>query len=151
MSCAILSLLFFLFGIVFMVLKEKAALLLSGFNALSKEERAQYDQVKMSRDQRNAFFLWAIILAMGYLCSLYMTKYCSYIALMIWLILFLKDVHLDVDKAFGKYKKIMMTIHGFGNIDNIPFFVDTSFDQHVEKPFSFSLVMVLINQLFHSH
>lgn len=104
-SCAILSFLFFLFGIVFMVLKEKAALLLSGFNALSKEERAQYDQEKMSRDQRNAFFLWAIILAMGYLCSLYMSKYCSYIALMLWLILFLKDVHLDVDKAFGKYKK----------------------------------------------
>jgi hypothetical protein len=85
-------------------LKEKGALLISGLNSLSKEERAKYDLAKCSKDQRNAFLLWALILGVGTVFSYCLTQYLAILFVAIWLVLFFKDVHLDVEKAFGKYK-----------------------------------------------
>lgn len=71
------SVIFLGMALLFTVLKGKAAILISGFNTMPEEQRKRYDTERMSRDQRNAF---------------------------IWLIVFLRDVHLDEEKAFGRYK-----------------------------------------------
>lgn len=103
--CTFSSLLFFLFALVFTFLKGKAAILISGFNTIPKQEREQYDKEKMSRAQRNSFLIWAIILGIGaFLCQV-LSGYMAIPTFVIWLIVVLKDVHFDDEKAFGKYRK----------------------------------------------
>jgi hypothetical protein len=104
-ACAVSCLLFFLAALIFTALKGKAAILISGFNTLPKQERALYDQERMSQDQRNAFFLWSVIMGIGALLSYFVSKYMAIAAFGVWFLVFLKDVHLDEEKAFGKYRK----------------------------------------------
>ena len=56
--CICCCLLFLIFALIFTILKDKAAILISGFNSMSKDQRKMYDQKKMSKDQRNAFLIW---------------------------------------------------------------------------------------------
>ena len=103
--CGVGSMIFLGMAILFTLLKGKAAILISGFNTMPKEQRERYDRERMSRDQRNAFFLWAAILGAGsVLAHLFSMRYAAMIAVVIWLIVFFRDVHLDEEKAFGKYK-----------------------------------------------
>ena len=102
--CLILGGSFLLLGILFAVLKEKGAILISGFNSLSKEERAKYDQVTMSKDVRNNFFIWFAVFLIGAILSHFIFSYSAIVAFIVWLVLFIKDCHLDVEKAFGKYR-----------------------------------------------
>jgi hypothetical protein len=101
----ILAFAFGVLGVTFFLLKEKGAILISGFNTLQKKEREEYDQKKMSANMRNSFLLWFGILFLGAVLSYFYSKIFAMIAIGIWLILFLKDVHLDTEKAFNKYKK----------------------------------------------
>ena len=101
--CLILAVIFSILAAVFALLKEKGALLISGFNTLSKEEREKYDKKKI---MRNSLFIWAIILFLGAILSYYISKYCAIIAIIIWIVIFFKDVHIDSEKAFRKYKKL---------------------------------------------
>lgn len=98
----------FIFGgmaALFAVLKGKAAILISGFNTMSKEERVQYDRKRMSRDMRNTLALWAIVLAAGgALAYMFTSPGIAVISIIVWLFLFFREVHLDEEKAFGKYK-----------------------------------------------
>ena len=103
-SCITMSVVFLIFALIFTLLKEKVAMLISGFNTFSKEERALYDQKQLSLDQRNDFLIWAGILICGALLSYFVYGVLSYGALIVWLFVFLKDVHIDSEKAFGKYK-----------------------------------------------
>jgi hypothetical protein len=102
--CSVLCAVFLLFALLFSILKEKGALLISGFNTIPKKERALYDTAKISKDQRNTFLIWAIILGIGAVLAYCLTQYIAIIAIMVWLVVFFKDVHLDSEKAFGKYK-----------------------------------------------
>ena len=103
--CGVGSMIFLGMAILFTLLKGKAAILISGFNTMPKEQRERYDRERMSRDQRNAFFLWAAILGAGsVLAHLFSMRYAAMIAVVIWLIVFFRDVHLDEEKAFGKYR-----------------------------------------------
>lgn len=102
--CGILCVVFLLFALLFTLLKEKGAMLVSGFNTMSKEERALYDTAKLSKDQRNTFLIWAIILGVGAVLAYCLTQYIAIIAVVVWLVVFFKDIHLDSAKAFGKYK-----------------------------------------------
>lgn len=104
--CLILAVIFSILAAVFALLKEKGALLISGFNTPSKEEREKYDKKKISVDMRNSLFIWAIILFLGAILSYYISKYCAIIAIIIWIVIFFKDVHIDSEKAFRKYKKL---------------------------------------------
>ena len=104
--CLTLAVIFSILAAVFALLKEKGALLISGFNTLSKEEREKYDKKKISVDMRNSLFIWAIILFLGAILSYYISKYCAIIASIIWIVIFFKDVHIDSEKAFIKYKKL---------------------------------------------
>lgn len=42
--CLLLAVVFGMISMIFALLKEKGAMLISGFNTLSKEEQANYDQ-----------------------------------------------------------------------------------------------------------
>ena len=79
--------------------------MISGFNTIPKYQRELYDQDRMSRDQRNAFLIWSGIMGIGAILSYFISQYMGVIAFIVWLIMFFKDVHLDEEKAFGKYKK----------------------------------------------
>ena len=79
-------------------------MLISGFNTLSKEQRELYDKEKMCRDQRNIFLIWSVILGIGAALSYFVSKYAAAAAIIVWLVVFFKDVHLDEEKAFGKYR-----------------------------------------------
>lgn len=58
----------------------------------------------MSKDYRKFMLIWIVILLIGAIGSYYISPYCSVLAFIIWLIIFFKDVHLNEEKAFGKYK-----------------------------------------------
>ena len=98
-------LLFLLLALLFAILKGKAAILISGFNTIPKYQRELYDQDRMSRDQRNAFLIWAGIMGIGAILSYFISQYMAVIAFIVWLIVFFKDVQQKKKKAFGKYKK----------------------------------------------
>ncbi|MDZ5724282.1 MULTISPECIES: DUF3784 domain-containing protein [Acetobacterium] len=104
-SCFVLAIIFVLLAFIFALLKEKAAILISGFNTLPKELRHSYDTQRMSKDMRNQFALWALILFAGALLSHFISFYFALASLTLWLFLFFKDVHFDVDKAFNRYLK----------------------------------------------
>ena len=70
---------------------------------MSKEEQALYDKAYISRDIRNQCFIWAVIMLIGAVLSYFLTPYMSIPTFVIWLILFIKDVHFDTHKAFEKY------------------------------------------------
>ena len=101
----LLAVIFGSLSILFALLKEKGALLISGFNTMPKEEQEKYDRKKMSIDMRNSLFRWSLILFLGAIFSYFFSKYFAIIAIVIWLILFFKGVHLDSKKAFEKYRK----------------------------------------------
>lgn len=104
-TCMGMSIFFWLMALLFAVLKGKAAILISGFNTMPKEQRKRYDTEKMSRDQRNLFVLWAVITgAGGFLSHLTSSRNVAVIAVVIWVAAFFREVHLDEDKAFGKYR-----------------------------------------------
>lgn len=101
-SCIIFLILFVIIGVLFAVLKEKAAQFVSGFILLSKEEQALYDKAYISRDIRNQCFTWAGIMLIGAVPS-YFSPYMAVPAFVIWLVLLFKEVHFDTYKAFEKY------------------------------------------------
>lgn len=98
-----LACMFVLFALLFAIGKERAAILVSGFNALAKEERQKYDRKRLSKDMRNSFLLWAVILFVGAVGQWLVTPVIAMFAFFIWIAVFAKDVHLDVHKAFDKY------------------------------------------------
>lgn len=105
MVCVSGSILFLGFALLFGILKGKAAILISGFNTMPKEKRKLYDRERMSRDQRNEFLVWALILGVGGVLSyLFSFRYAADIEVVVWLVVFFRGVHLDEEKAFGKYR-----------------------------------------------
>lgn len=102
LMCGIMVPCFAIISLVFAIGKEKSAILISGFNSLPKQQRDQYDQTKMAADMRNSTALWALIMLIGALASL-IWAYLVIAAYVVWIVLFFKDVHFDVHKAFDKY------------------------------------------------
>ena len=102
-SYIIFLILFVIIGVLFAVLKEKAAQFVLEFNLLSKEEQALYDKAYISHDIRNQCFTWACIMLIGAVLSYYLTPYMAVPAFVVWLVLFFQEVHFDTYKAFEKY------------------------------------------------
>lgn len=92
-------------GAVFTAPGESAVRLISGFGSLPPEKRALYDTRRMRRGRRNSFLLWAAIFASGAALSLFAAQGLAVSAFGVWPILFFKDVRLDAEKAFARYKK----------------------------------------------
>lgn len=101
--CAVLSIPFAIIGGLFAIFKEEAAKFVAGFNSFSKEEQALYNKAHISRDIRNQYFIWAVIMLIGALLSCFLTPYMAIPTYILWLVLFFKEVHFDNRKAFEKY------------------------------------------------
>lgn len=87
-TCLGLIAFFFILAVLFMILKEKAAVLISGFNSYSKKERLKFDTKRLSIDYRNMFFLWIIIMGIGALACMFIDEQCVYIVMLVWLVFF---------------------------------------------------------------
>ncbi|WRS26303.1 DUF3784 domain-containing protein [Oscillospiraceae bacterium MB08-C2-2] len=103
-ACLFMAGIFLLLAVIFALLKEKGAVLISGFNTLPKEQRLNYDQAKMSKDMRNSLIIWVTIFAVGAILCYFLSPYFAIASFAIWLVLFFKEVHSDPEKAFGKYR-----------------------------------------------
>ncbi len=101
--CLILAMVFGITAMIFFFLKDKGAMLISSFHTLSKKEQELYDKARLSKDQRNDLLLWAFIMGVGAILSI-LSQYFAVFSFGIWLIVFLKGVHLDPGKAFEEYK-----------------------------------------------
>lgn len=104
-ACLSLSVIFAIIAVLLTVLGEKGAMLIAGFNTLSESQRNLYDKSKIVKDQRNSLLIWTVILGIGAVLSYFISQYCGIIALILWLIVFFKEVHWDAKKAFERYKK----------------------------------------------
>nr|WP_300659813.1 DUF3784 domain-containing protein [uncultured Acetatifactor sp.] len=102
--CMVLAAAFLLLGFLFALAGERGANWLSGFSFLSKEERARYDRKRMAADQRNAFWLWGGVMLLGATGSRWISGYVGIGAFAVWLVLFFREVHLDTESAYGKYR-----------------------------------------------
>lgn len=104
-ACVGVSVIFWIMAVLFALLKEKGAILIAGFNTMPKEQRDRYDKAQMSKYMRNSFVLWAVILDVGAALSyVFSSGYIAIGSFIIWLVVFFREVHLDEEKAFGKYK-----------------------------------------------
>lgn len=101
----IMALMFFVFGLIFAVMREKRASLIAGYNFKSKEERKDYDEKRMSKDMRNLFFIYSLIFLLGAILTYIWGKVWFWITFVIWFVYFFKNVNIDDEKAFGKYRK----------------------------------------------
>ena len=73
----------------------------SGFRTLNHPEK--YDKAYISRDMRNQCFIYFVILCLGAILSYFISALIAIPTYIIWVIVFFKSVHLDVEKAFEKY------------------------------------------------
>lgn len=96
---------FLILAVIFALLKEKSAMLISGFNTIQKQEREKYNQAKLGIDMRNSLLIWFVIFGVGAILSYFISSYIAIASFITWLILFFKDFHIDTEKAFGKYRK----------------------------------------------
>lgn len=101
----VLSLIFILIGLIFAAFKEKACILIAGFNFKSKEEREEFDQRRLSADQRNFFLICGGIFLAGAVVTALWSQAAFWIFAVIWLVYFFSRVHLSPERAFEKYKR----------------------------------------------
>lgn len=101
--CGVLVLPFAIVGLLFGLFKEKATKFVAGFNTFSEQEQALYDRAAISRDIRNQCFLWSAVMLVGTILSLVFTPYLAIPTFIVWGVLFFKDMHVDVHKAYEKY------------------------------------------------
>lgn len=105
---AIGLMLFAIFGVIggiFSYYGDKACRLVLGYNLKTEEERLGYDELKLSRHYRNMFLLWSALFLMEALASFCFGEVCFGIACLLWLISFCKNIHIDEEKDFNKFKK----------------------------------------------
>lgn len=101
--CGVLVIPFAIVGLLFGLLKEKATKFVAGFNSFSEKEQDLYDKAAISRDIRNQCYAWSALMLAGMVLSYVFTSYMAIPTFIIWCILFFKNTHIDVHKAFDKY------------------------------------------------
>lgn len=102
--CLQLAGIFFILAVIFAIFKDRAAILIGGFNTIPQQDRDSYDKHKMSLDMRNSLLLWTFILLIGAALSYIFSPYFGGAAFILWIVVFFKDVHFNTLKAFAKYK-----------------------------------------------
>lgn len=101
--CGVLVIPFAVVGLLFGIFKGRAAKFVAGFNTFTVKEQEKYDKAAISRDIRNQCFIWAAIMLVGAVLSFVISPFMAIPTFIIWGVLFFKDTHLDVHKAFDKY------------------------------------------------
>ncbi|WP_077065267.1 DUF3784 domain-containing protein [Paraclostridium sordellii] len=98
-----MSIIFFIVAFIFLIFKNKSCFLIAGYNCISKEKRKNYDESKLSKDFGTTFFKYGLIFLLGSIGCILISNCFFWIAFIIWLIYFLKNVSFD-NKIFDKYK-----------------------------------------------
>lgn len=88
----------------FSILKGKAAVFIPGFLSIPEEKRKQYDTDRLVRDVRDSFAVSALVLAAGFVLGITVHVFCSAFLFVMWILIFFKDVNLDKEQAFEKYR-----------------------------------------------
>ncbi len=102
--CVTMAVIFLILALIFEIKKEKATILVAGFNGLPKMERETYDNLKISLHYRNLFLLWVLIYLVAMVLCLFVLPQFVCVAYIIWIISFAQNTHLDPRTAFDKYK-----------------------------------------------
>lgn len=85
---------------IFFVLKEKGAMLVSGFDSIPKNKKDDYDKKQISLDMRNALFLWGVVLLIGAILSQIIHEYFGVGAMCLFFILVINSFG-----TFDRYRK----------------------------------------------
>ena len=101
---AALGTMFILFAFVFTVKKGDATEYINGFNTLSEKEKSKYDRDAISRDWRNKLLLYAAVCLIGAALGKFVFYLFSVAALLIWVVLILRESKFDYREKFKKYK-----------------------------------------------
>ena len=101
---ALTGLLFGALAAVFAVKKEKACSLIAGFNFLTEEQQARYDRAAMARDYQRLFTVWTVGAFVFALMCPWLCWWAFGAATALFLFSVGKEMHIDYEKAFEKYK-----------------------------------------------
>lgn len=102
--CIILVPVFWLIAVLMLLLKEKGAVLMAGFNTLSAEEQGRYDRKRIAQDTQRQYWGWGLLFLAGAGLCLLVSGYVAIPVYGVWIVMFFKNVHLTPEKAFEKYR-----------------------------------------------
>ena len=95
---------FLAFAVVFAVRKEKACSLIGGFNFFTEAQQARYDKAAIARDHQRLFTWWTAGAFLFAVLCLWLDWWAMGAALILFMISIGKEMHIDAEKAFEKYK-----------------------------------------------
>lgn len=98
-----MALIFFIFSTIFFIFKEKSAFLIGGYNNLSQKQKKNFDKLKMSQDFAVMFFKYSLIFFIGAIGCITVTESSFWIAFIIWIIYFAKQLKSH-NTFLNKYK-----------------------------------------------
>ena len=96
--------LFLIFAVIFAARKEKACRLIGGFNFFTEERQAKYDRAAIARDYQKLFMRWTAGAFLFAVLALWLAWWALGAAFLPFLISLGREMHLDAEKAFKKYK-----------------------------------------------
>ncbi len=96
--------LFLIFAIIFGVRKEKACRLIGGFNFFTEAQQARYDRAAIARDYQRLFTWWTAGAFLFAVLCLWFSWWAFGAASVLFLFSIGKEMHIDAEKAFEKYK-----------------------------------------------
>lgn len=102
--CVGLVPIFWLIAVLLLILKEKGAMLMAGFNSLSRHERDRYDRKRIAQDAQRQFWCWGLLFLAGAGLCLLISGYAAIPVYGVWLVLYFKNIHLTAEEAFEKYR-----------------------------------------------
>ncbi len=96
--------LFLVFAVIFAVKKEKAYKLIGGFNFFTEAQQSRYDKAAIARDYQRLFTWWTAGAFLFALLCLWLAWWAMGTAFALFLFSLGKEMHIDAEKAFEKYK-----------------------------------------------
>ena len=103
-TLAAMGLLFLVFALLFFCRKEKACMLIAGFNSMTERQQAQYDRAAIARDYGRLFAWWSVG-AFSFAGLTLLFGWLPYIAAFaLWIVSLIPHMHLWAENAFAKYK-----------------------------------------------
>jgi hypothetical protein len=103
--CLVFGIFFFCLALLFAYTKAKGARYVSGFSTIPESERKNYDAAALVKDWRNACLVYALIFFITALLDHFISQYFTIAGLVIWLVLYVRNLSFDPDKAFEKYRR----------------------------------------------
>ena len=102
-ACLVLGVLFCLLAGGFALAGPGAARFVSGFSTLSPTQRSRYDTAAISRDYVRRFLGWGVLLLVGAGGSALWNGWAAALALIVWQLLFWRQVHWNPEEEFSDY------------------------------------------------